>query len=67
MTGFFMKIDEEKEKKKKEYLAKLAAQKKWFDSLETDGKYNKPLISPLSSEEDFFKDYFEQYNGRLIP
>lgn len=51
------------EKLQKEYEAKVAAQKKWIDSL----VYDKPVFNAISSQEDFFKDYYEQYNGKIIP
>lgn len=54
------------DKKKKEYAAKLAAQKKWLESLEKDGKYTINLNEKKSLEEDCFRDYFDQYNGKII-
>jgi hypothetical protein len=54
------------EKLQKEKAALAAAEKKWLDSLETSGAYKIPLTSTLSSE-DFFKDYYDQYNGKIIP
>lgn len=64
MMGFLMKdIDEKEEKRKKEYAAKIAAQKKWFESL----IYDKHVFNPISQQEDYFKHYYEQYNGKIIP
>lgn len=64
------KLDEEREKKrkahveklKKEYEAKLEAQKKWIDSLE----YPYQLDQQQSSSEDYFANYWKENNNRLI-